>query len=125
MWQTVMGVTESKSSPRHLNFTKQLKKTTEVLPLLIVLVLVISGHPTSAPQYSNSSSEHSLFSFFSFFTKKIKNGTCVKKLSKGATACLFHLPIQAFVAAIMKLKARAGIIFRNCEKSNGGNPQNR
>ena len=25
-------------------------------------------------------------------------------------ACLFHLPIQAFVAAIIKLKARAGII---------------
>ena len=24
-----------------------------------------------------------------------------------ATACLFHLPLQAFVAAIMKLKARA------------------
>ena len=24
---------------------------------------------------------------------------------------LFHLPLQAFVAAIMKLKARAGIIF--------------
>ena len=31
-----------------------------------------------------------------------------------------RLPIQAFVAAIMKLKARAGIIFRNCEKSNDG-----
>ena len=50
---------------------------------------------------------------------------CVKKLLEGATACLFHLPLQAFVAAIMKLKARAGIIFRNCEKSNDGNLQNR
>ena len=29
--------------------------------------------------------------------------------------------IQAFVAAIMKFKARAGIIFRNSEKSNDGN----
>ena len=36
---------------------------------------------------------------------------CVKKLSEGFTACLFHLPLQAFVAAIMKLKAKAGIIF--------------
>ena len=32
------------------------------------------------------------------------------------------LPIQAFVAAFMKLKTRAGIIFHNCEKSNDGNP---
>ena len=32
-------------------------------------------------------------------------------------------PATAFVAAIMKLKARAGISFRNCEKSNDGNPQ--
>ena len=29
--------------------------------------------------------------------------THVKKLSEGATACLFHLPLQAFAAAIMKL----------------------
>ena len=50
-----MGVTESKTSPRHLNFTKQLKKTTEVMPLLRVLFLDTPGHPTSAPQYSNSS----------------------------------------------------------------------
>ena len=51
------GITESKTSPRHLNFLKQLKKTTEVLPLLRVLVLDVglSGQPTSAPQYSNSS----------------------------------------------------------------------
>ena len=51
-----------------------------------------------------------------------------KKLSEGATACLFHLPIQhvqAFVAAIMKLKVRAGIMFCNGEKSNDGNPRNR
>ena len=55
MLQIVMRVTESKPSPRHLNFLKQLKKTTEVLPLLRVLVLDTSGHPTSAQQYSNSS----------------------------------------------------------------------
>ena len=52
----------------------------------------------------------SLFSFFAFFTKKI---------SEVATACLFHLLLQAFVATIIKLKARVAIIFRNCEKSNG------
>ena len=40
-----------------------------------------------------------------------KNGTCVKKFSEGATACLFHLPLQALVATIMELKARAGTIF--------------
>ena len=49
----------------------------------------------------------------------------LKNLSEGATACLFHLPIQAFVAAIMKLKARADINFSNSEKSNDGSPQNR
>ena len=54
MRQTIMGVTESKTSPRPLNFLKQLKKTTEVLPLLRVLVLDTSGHPTSAPQYSSN-----------------------------------------------------------------------
>ena len=27
-----------------------------------------------------------------------------KKLSEGATACLFYLPFQAFVATIMKFK---------------------
>ena len=37
----------------------------------------------------------------------------------------YLLNFKAFVAAIMKIKARAGIIFRNCEKSNDGNPQNR
>ena len=36
-----------------------------------------------------------------------------------ATSCLFHLPLQAF----MKLKARAGIIFRDCEKPKDGNPR--
>ena len=49
-----MGVTESKTSPRHLNFLKQLKKTTEMMPLMRVLFLDTPGHPTSAPQYSNS-----------------------------------------------------------------------
>ena len=38
---------------------------------------------------------------------------------------LLYSLLQAFVAAIMKLKARAGIIFRNCEKFYDGNPQNR
>ena len=50
---------------------------------------------------------------------------CVCRIHK---AVPLRLRIQAFVAAIMKLKARAGIIFRNCEKSNDpkdGNPQNR
>ena len=57
------------------------------------------------------------FNFFAFSYKIPKNSTCVKKLSEGATTCLFHSHLQASVAAIMKLKARAGIIFRNCEKS--------
>ena len=47
MWLTVMGVIESKTSPRHLNIFRQLKKTTEVLPLLRVLFLDTPGHPTS------------------------------------------------------------------------------
>ena len=38
MLKIVMGVTESKTSPRHLNFLK-------VLRLLGVLVLDASGHP--------------------------------------------------------------------------------
>ena len=50
--EIVIGVTESKTSPRHLNFLKQLKKTTEMMPLLRVLFFRYS---TSAPQYSNSS----------------------------------------------------------------------
>ena len=40
--------------------------------------------------------------FFAFSYKNLKNGTCVKKLSEGATACLFHLPLQAFVAATVE-----------------------
>ena len=63
---------------------------------------------------------HSLFSFFASFLQK--KHLCKKK-SERATAYLFHLPIQAFVATIIKLKARAGIIFRNCEKPNDGNPR--
>ena len=38
----------------HLNFFRQLKKTTEVLPLLRVLFLDTPGHPMNAPQYRNS-----------------------------------------------------------------------
>ena len=48
---------------------------------------------------------------FAFSYKNSKYDTCVKRLSEGATACMFHLPLHAFVAAIMKLKARAVIIF--------------
>ena len=51
-----MGVAESKTSPRHLTFLKQLKKTTEMMLLLRVLFLDTPGHPTSAPQYSNTNS---------------------------------------------------------------------
>ena len=46
-----------------------------------------------------------------------------KKFSQRPISCLFHLPLQAFVATILKLKAKAGTIFGNCEKSNDGNPQ--
>ena len=86
----------------------------------------------SALQYSNCSKDttyarggHGRRNFLmdsppsSYETSMSTHVTCVKKLSEGATACLFHLPLQAFVTAIMKLKARAGIIFRNCEKSLG------
>ena len=41
--------------------------------------------------------------YFYFFVFSYKNYTCVKKLSEGVTACLFHLRLQAFVVAIMKL----------------------
>ena len=61
-----------------------------------------------------------VYFFFAFFYKNLKNSTCVKKLSKGATACLFRLSLQALVATITELKARAGTMafFHNCEKSN-------
>ena len=36
-----------------------------------------------------------------------------------------HLPLQALVATIMELKARAGTIFHNCEEYNYGNPWKR
>ena len=51
--------------------------------------------------------------------------TVLKKLPEEATAYLFHLPLLALVATIIKLKVRVGIIFSNCEKSNNGNPQKR
>ena len=51
-----MGVTESKTSPRHLHFLKQPKKTTEMMSLLRALFLDTPWeHTTSATQYSNSS----------------------------------------------------------------------
>ena len=62
------------------------------------------------------------FHFLHFFTKNKKMAPALKKLSKGATECLFHLPLQVLVATIIELKARAGTIFRNCKKSNVGNP---
>ena len=43
-----MRVKESKTSPRHLNFSKQLKKTTAMMLLLRVLFLDTPGHPKSA-----------------------------------------------------------------------------
>ena len=46
-----------------------------------------------------------------------------KKIIRRGHSMPVPLPIQAFVAAIMKLKARVGIVFRNWEKSNDGNPQ--
>ena len=57
--------TEAKTSPRHLNFLKQLNKTAEML------YSYISGHPMSAPQYCNRANrshnnhkfEHSLRRF--------------------------------------------------------------
>ena len=58
--------------------------------------------------------------FLHFFTK-IKKGTCIKK-TEGATAGLFHLSFQALVATITGLKAKAGTIIRNREKSNDENP---
>ena len=65
------------------------------------------------------------FHFLHFFTKILKWHLRKKKLSEGTTACLFHLPLQALVATIMELKARAGTIFHNCEKTNDGNPRKR
>ena len=55
----------------------------------------------------------------------VQLATAKKKLSQGPIVCLIHLPLQAFAATIMKSKARAGTIARNCEKSNDGNPQKR
>ena len=50
-----------------------------------------------------------------FFTK---NGTCVKKKIRKGHSMPVQLILQAFVATTMELKARDGIIFRNCDKSN-------
>ena len=63
------------------------------------------------------------FNFFAFLYKNLTKWHMSKKLSEGATACLFHLPLQAFVAANMKLKARAGNNFLYCEKSNDVTPR--
>ena len=41
-------------------------------------------------------------------------------MAGGATACLFHLPLQALVATITKLKAKL-----IAKKTNDGNPPKR
>ena len=78
------------------------------------------------PNYGSLALLMNNYCSFAFFYKNLKNAPVKKKLSEGATACLFYLPLQALVATITELKARAGTIFRNCEKSNdGGNPWKR
>ena len=55
--------TESKTSPRHINFLKQLKKTTEN-NVVEFLDYDTSGQPTSAPKntwYSNSTSKYTTY----------------------------------------------------------------
>ena len=51
-----------------------------------------------SPRTSSQGSRHSSL----FFTKNFE---------MAPAACLFHLPIQKFVAAVIKLKVKAGIIF--------------
>ena len=64
--------------------------------------------------------------FLHFFTKIKKLHVCKEYYQIGTHhACSIYLYIEAFVAKIMELKARAGTIFRNCEKSNDGNPRKR
>ena len=58
-----------------------------------------------ASRTSPQGSGNSLFIFHFFFL-----------IIEGATACLFHLPLQAFVATITELKARAGNFFVNSHK---------
>ena len=70
------------------------------------------------------------FHYLHFFTKIKKIAPVYKKLPEGARACLFHSPLQAFVATIIKLKARDGTIFHYCnkhdhDKYNDVNPQKR
>ena len=77
------------------------------------------------PQVSQFS--ESIFIFCILLQKLKEWHLCEKNYQKGPYHAPFHLPLQAFVAAtcIMKLRARAGIIFHNCEKFDVGNPQNR
>ena len=42
--------------------------------------------------------------YFHFLHFLQKNGTCVKKLSEGATALLFHLPLYAFCCNNYEIK---------------------
>ena len=56
-----------------------------------------------SPRTSSQGSRHSsLFSVFAFFYKKFRNGTCSMPVS---------LTYSKFVAAVIKLKVKAGIIF--------------
>ena len=48
------GGNRIQNNTQTLNFLRQLMKTTEMMPLLRVLFLDTPGHPTSAPQHSNS-----------------------------------------------------------------------
>ena len=113
MLQIVIGVTESKTSPRHLNFLKQLKKTTEVLLLLRVLVLDTSGHPPSAKQYSNSSKYttyahndqkfgHSLRPLFFFFFFKFTRGS-KKNINFDGFSSLSGRGAYLYLATLMNL----------------------
>ena len=49
MLQTVKRIQNQKTSPKHLNFLKQLKKTTQMMPLLKVLVFRYIGAPNESP----------------------------------------------------------------------------
>ena len=99
--QTAMGVTGSKTSPRHLNFLKQLKKTTEMMRLLRVLFLDTPGHPTSDPQYMNSSKYTkyrnyqtiSRYFFFYLSSCAVKN-KCAMYATRSLITCLTFLIAQ-------------------------------
>ena len=53
---------------------------------------------------------------------ELAQDSCMSVIIK-QTLLHYHLPLQAFVATIMELKARSGTIYSNFEKSNDGNPR--